>query len=141
MSYVNELLSVGKQLEIDVDELSKDESKKIISEAIKKFNPYKTSGHLAIDIENSISLPIDMYEFKYSQYLPKGKGYVFFDQNHEDKERVFVIKDIRKICSIMEESFGMEYFVVDEKMDYLIASNWYVIEVLGIEEGCFRREL
>lgn len=31
----------------------------------------------------------------------------------------------------MENSFGMEYFVSNEKTDFLIAVNWYVIQIAG----------
>lgn len=35
------------------------------------------------------------------------------------------------IGDLMENSFGMEYFVSNEKLDFLIAVNWYAIEVAG----------
>ena len=37
--------------------------------------------------------------------------------------------NIQNICDIMSESFGMEYFLFNEQFDYLIAVNWYVIEL------------
>lgn len=42
-----------------------------------------------------------------------------------------MIEDVRFLCRILEESFGMEYFLVDEDFTYLIALNWYVIEGAG----------
>jgi hypothetical protein len=42
-----------------------------------------------------------------------------------------VIKDAKLIGNLMESSYGMEYFVSNEKADFLIAVNWYVIEVAG----------
>lgn len=37
--------------------------------------------------------------------------------------------NIKNICDMMSESFGMEYFLFNEQFDYLIAVNWYVIEL------------
>ena len=42
-----------------------------------------------------------------------------------------MIKNAKLIGRLMENSFGMEYFVSNEKVNFLIAVNWYVIEVAG----------
>lgn len=31
----------------------------------------------------------------------------------------------------MEESFGIEYFLLNDSLSFLMSVNWYVIEVLG----------
>ncbi len=53
----------------------------------------------------------------------------FFDLENKDKNKIFVLDNVQNICNIMSESFGMEYFLCDEKFNYLIAVNWYVIEL------------
>jgi len=35
----------------------------------------------------------------------------------------------------MKKSYGMEYFVSNKNADFLIAVNWYVIEVAGLAIG------
>lgn len=37
----------------------------------------------------------------------------------------------RRLGEIMENSFGMEYFVTNKDFAYLLAINWYVIEGVG----------
>lgn len=56
----------------------------------------------------------------------------FFEQNKVLNKKIVVkIEDLRLLGKILENSFGMEYFLTNEKMDFLIAVNWYVIEVSG----------
>lgn len=57
--------------------------------------------------------------------------YIFFDQENHNRSKVVVIDDAKKLGQIMENSYGMEYFVSNEKADYLLAVNWYVIEGEG----------
>ena len=54
---------------------------------------------------------------------------MFFDLESKDKNKVFVLDNIQNICDMMSESFGMEYFLFNEQFNYLIAVNWYVIEL------------
>lgn len=70
-------------------------------------------------------------EFSYSEYLESEPAYIFFDQEGRDRNSVVVVKDTKLIGLLMENSYGMEYFVSNEKADFLIAVNWYVVEAAG----------
>jgi hypothetical protein len=134
MSNSDELIRACRELQIDCSLLQQHEASQYINNVLQKYNPRKTSGHLAIG-GDSISVPLEKYEFTYSQHLPSEPVYVFFDQDGSEKKKVLVINDGRQLCSVMEESFGMEYFVSNAKMDYLIVVNWYVIEGVGASKN------
>ncbi|RAV02766.1 hypothetical protein DQG13_08955 [Paenibacillus sp. YN15] len=97
---------------------------------MRQFTPFKTAGHLAIGAD-SHAISLEKYEFSYSKYLNSEPAFIFFDQEGLDRNTVVVVKDAKLAGDLMENSFGMEYFLSNEKLDYLIAVNWYVIEVAG----------
>ncbi|CAM4493267.1 hypothetical protein [Paenibacillus tarimensis] len=123
-----ELIQVSRKLGLEIEVLDDDLSKDYIKRVIKKFKPYKTAGHLAIGV-NSRNIALEKYEFSYSKYLNSEPAFIFFDQEGLDRNTVVIVKDAQLVGDLMENSFGMEYFLSNEKMDYLIAVNWYVIEV------------
>ncbi len=130
MKYLEELLNVSKQLNIGSSYIKGIKAKEYISKVLSKFNPEKTNGHLNIG-GNSLSLPTEIYEFTFSKILPKIEAYVFFEQDSFNKDSIYIINDLSLLCSVMEESYGMEYFVSNERLDFLISVNWYVIQGTG----------
>lgn len=129
-----ELLTVGKNLGITIDLLTGEKAKICINNVLNLFTPFKIIGHVGIG-SDSLKLPIGKWEFSYMEYLNKEQGYIFFEQNNKlQKETVIKIEDLRTLGKILEKSFGMEYFLTNKKMDFLIAVNWYVIEVVGTAE-------
>ena len=132
MKNINEISEVCRELGITYSLLSKDKSLKIINEAFNKFKVLKKTGHLAIHNNDSKSIPIEANEFVFSLNLKKEPVYIFFDQgNILNKDSVICIDNAQLVGAIMENSYGMEYFLTNERLSYLIAVNWYVIEVTG----------
>ncbi|GBG07211.1 hypothetical protein PAT3040_01759 [Paenibacillus agaridevorans] len=129
--YARELLKTGGNLGIDTILLSELESERYIKRVLGFFRPYKTTGHLSIGTEESRVLPLEQNEFTFSSHLKSEPAYIFFDQEGFDKNSVVVVNDAKLIGQLMENSFGMEYFVSNQKADFLIAVNWYVINVAG----------
>ena len=78
-----------------------------------------------------MSLQVFKVEFTYSKYLNAEAGYIFFDQTGEERDMVIYIENVQKTSLLMEHSFGIEYFLTNESFDYLIAVNWYTLEVVG----------
>ncbi|QXX08946.1 hypothetical protein KW548_17700 [Vibrio neptunius] len=130
MSNADEIVNVGKELGIKCSLLAEVEGKALVSKVLDKFEPFKVTGHLAID-RDSISIPLEGNEFSYSERLDNEDAFIFFDQEGDDRKRVVHIEDARTICRIMENSFGMEYFLSNKNATYLVAVNWYTIEVAG----------
>ena len=130
MSNVIEFRRSADELNIGCYPLDLVASKKIIREVEEKFSPEKLTGHVSIG-HNSVSVPLDAYEFSYSQYLQSEPIYVFFDQLGDDQGCVLILDEGRSLGKVLENAFGMEYFITNEKMDYLLAINWYVIEGSG----------
>jgi hypothetical protein len=137
LSQAKELIEVANRLNIEVELLNEEDSQQFIREILGVFKPFKITGHLAIG-GDSISIPLDSNElldsneFLYSQNLEQENGYIFFDQYSTAGQKTVVkIADIRNVGKIIGESFGMEYFLSNHKRDFLIAVNWYVIEVSG----------
>ncbi len=131
MSNISELENICNDLNISFHIINGDEANEIIAQVINLFNPEKITGHLSISNSNNkvFKISLEHNEFTYSKKLPEGKGYIFFDLESKDKNNIFVLDNVQNTCDIMSESFGMEYFLCDEKFNYLIAVNWYVIEL------------
>lgn len=132
MDNVTELINVGGLLGIDCCALNKSDAIKLINLVIKKHNPLKITDHLGIG-HDSYSLSLDEYEYEYSKYLANEEAYIFFDQAGSNRNSVVVVSDARRICDLMSNTYGMEYFVTNKNMEYLIVVNWYVIEILGLK--------
>jgi hypothetical protein len=130
MNNAEELINAGKELGVNCQLLAPDEASGYIKFVIEKFKPEKISGHLSIYNE-SISIPLQNNEFVFSRFLNDEPVFVFFDQENQNKGYVVVVDDGKKLSEIMKSSYGMEYFISNKKADYLIAVNWYVIEIAG----------
>lgn len=127
---IQELLQASSNLGIDIVILDENDSKQFIKRIIDIYKPFKITGHLSIG-EETLNIPLEENEYSYSKYLKSEPAYIFFDQESRDKNTVVVVEDAKLIGKLMENSYGMEYFVSNEKSDFLIAVNWYVIEVAG----------
>lgn len=136
-SEAKEFIETANRLNIEVELLNKEDSQKYIEKVLNSFKPFRVTGHLGIG-DNSISISLDENEFSYSENLDQESGYVFFEQyNSQGKTTVIKIVDVRKLGEIIADSFGMEYFLSNEKIDYLIAVNWYVVEISGTAKEKF----
>lgn len=122
-----ELINACRELGIDAEELIPQDAKHFINQVIEKFRPRKLSSHLSIG-DHAMRFPLDPYEFTYSGKLPKGPARIFFDQDNNNRNRVVELKEGRKLCEALENAYGMEYFVSNPSLDFLISVNWYVIE-------------
>lgn len=130
MYIINELKSNADKIGLNYSIIKGIEAKKLISEIFRKFDPLRTSGHLAIS-DNSKIIPLEYNEFTYTLAIKRQKGYLFFDQEGIDKNLVLEVENIQRVGELMEESFGIEYFLSNSDLSFLIAVNWYVIEVSG----------
>ncbi|MBK1897572.1 hypothetical protein [Chryseobacterium paridis] len=128
---VNEIQKVCKELKIDFKVLSKSESINIINKVFDKYKISKKSGHLAIYSDKSFSISTEDNEFTYSINLDDEPVYVFFDQDNYERDQVTLIGNGQKLGMIMENSFGIEYFVTNTDFTYVLSVNWYVIEGIG----------
>ena len=138
LAEAEELITVGKKLNIKAELLADDEAESCIQRTLDLFMPFRTTGHLGIG-HDSFTLPIDKWEFSYMEYLSQESGYVFFSQKKRLSGRTVVrIDNLQELGKILEESFGMEYFLTNKNADFLIAVNWYVVEILGIELSVFQ---
>lgn len=131
-----ELEQTARTVGLEIDIMDTESSDKYIKRVIETFKPFRSTGHLSIG-GTAITLPLEGNEYSYSQHLNSEPAYVFFDQEGYDRGSVVMIKNAKLIGRLMENSFGMEYFVSNEKVNFLIAVNWYVIEVAGAAQKWF----
>ncbi len=131
MNHLKELMCVGSKINVSSHSIIGDEANTYIESIFHKYKPERKIGHLMIG-GDSIAISAEKYDSVYSKELPPIKGYVFFEQNKFNKNNIFVIDDVSCLCDVMNEAYGMEYFVSDENLDFLIAVNWYVVEAAGI---------
>lgn len=130
MSCIEELIKIANEVEIQYCILEGAVAKQYISSVYEVFSPERTRGHLSIG-SDSLNISTDKYEFEFSHFWDGMSCFVFFEQKGDDINKVFVLKDNKKLSQMMEKSFGMEYFVSDKAVSYLIAVNWYCIEYVG----------
>lgn len=128
--YAAEALRVVKDAGLNARLLPKPVARCYIKRVTDRFSPHKLSGHLAIQVD-SVSVPLEPYEFSYPKYLDHEPIYMFFDQSGIDKDNVVVIKNGRALGEALSHSFGMEYFLSNKNIEFLLAVNWYVIEGAG----------
>jgi hypothetical protein len=137
MKNSEEFINASNELEIEANLLPIDYAHEIISRCTQKYSIGKLSGHLAIH-GDTIQLPLEPIEFSYSKQLMKGKAFLFFDQENHNRNEVVQIENAQEICNVLENCFGMEYFVTNEDYSYLISVNWYTVEVSGLAESWFK---
>ena len=130
MYIIKELKSNADKIGLNYSIIKGIEAEKLISKILKKFNPLRFSGHLAISNDSKV-ISLEENEFTYTLAIKKQKGYLFFDQEGIDKNLVLEVENIQRVGELMEESFGIEYFLSNSDLSFLIAVNWYVIEVSG----------
>ncbi len=123
-------MRVADRMSIKAALLSKEQGCKYILAALEKYKPWKTEGHLSIG-EDANSLSTDDYEFSFSLSMESVPAFIFFEQNYINECNVVVVDDAKNISSLMGNSHGMEYFISDESLSFLISVNWYVIEYTG----------
>lgn len=132
LANVKELIDASNNLNIEIFLLNEKDAQKYIESVLAIYKPFKTDGHLGIG-GNTVSIPTEKYEFSYSQYLKEEPAYVFFGQDSNiAKKSVVKVNNAEMLGELFENAYGMEYFVSNEIMDYLIAVNWYTIESAGI---------
>lgn len=132
-----ELINSGKELNIIVQELNESDARDYIKSIVDRFKPSRKEEHLSIGKDN-VFLPLENNEFCYSKLLEDEAGYIFFCQSGPDRNSVVRIESVKRVCELMSNSFGMEYFVSNKVGNYLIAVNWYIIEVAGVAQKNFR---
>jgi hypothetical protein len=125
-----ELLRSSQELGIASRLLPENEGAEYIRLVLERYKPLKTKGHLSI-YHDSVSVPLEEHEFTYTTYLGCEAAFVFFEQSWPDKNMVVVIEDGSRLGAVLDNCYGLEYFVSNDKMEYFLAVNWYVIEGAG----------
>jgi protease II len=130
---IDELRDAADLLKIGYQILEQEDAKTFISETLTKFSPFKTSGHLSIGSTESTKISTDDNEFTFSSKLAAEPGYIFFEQDGTHSNLIFVLNNIQNLSAVLEECSGMEYFVTNERKEWIISVNWYTIEFKGIQ--------
>jgi hypothetical protein len=127
---IEELKTVAKKLFLMHSVIEGEIAERFIKNTFDKFKPFKITDHLSIGSEVSKKLPTDEYEFVFSEKYLSGTVYIFFEQDYYNKNQIFVLKEGKYFSKLIEECYGMEYFITDEKNSFLISVNWYTIEIM-----------
>lgn len=132
MSRAEELLRAAGELGLSCALMPEGQALVYVAEVLRRYRPRSISEHLAIG-GDTVSVPLEEPEFSYAQHLGPGPAFVFFEQEEgdQDRRRVVVVQDGRSLGELFGNTYGMEYFVSDAAMGFLLAVNWYVIEGTG----------
>ncbi len=130
MKHLEEIQNACQKLGIGFHALDGLDAQELINQVLAHYLVKKNSGHISIG-HDSISIPLEPNEFTFSQRLPSEPAFLFFDQENHHRNQIAIIEDGSRIGEVMENSYGMEYFVTNESQSYLLAVNWYVIEAAG----------
>lgn len=123
--------NAAKLLGFDYEILKDERAEKLIETVFEKFEPSFTQGHLLINSSDSVRLKTDNHEFSFSEQLDDEPVCIFFQQYPPTAGLIFKLTKGRLFSKLLEECYGMEYFVTNQHGDYLISVNWYVIEILN----------
>lgn len=134
---IEELKRAAKVLNLEYTVVSGNDAHLFIKNTFEKFKPFKTTGHLSIGNDDTTTLITDDFEFSFSKGLPLLPTYAFFEQNHFDKDSIFILKEGKYWSKLIEECYGMEYFLTDVNKTYFISVNWYTIEILNLDSENF----
>lgn len=138
MSKSEEIIEVSRELGVACDLMEEKQAVNYIPKVLEKFKPFKVTGHLQIG-DNAISLPIEENEFSYSKKLDSEMACMFFEQNFSERNVVLMIENAKLVCHVMENCSGIEYFLSNDRIEYLIAVNWYSVHVAGTVRGRFEQ--
>ena len=128
--HARELLRVADAMSIKASILPEDEGQAYIASVLEKFKPWKTEGHLAIG-DGAKRMATETHESSFSNAMAAARAMIFFEQNDVNRHHVIVVDNAQDISRLIDNSHGMEYFVSDEEISYLISVNWYAIEYVG----------
>lgn len=130
-SRLGDLLSTGKEFNIPLEVLNKNDSNEYIIKTFKIFNPLKDWGHIQIGRGESLS-PSENYQYIYSLFIKKSPLFVIFEQNHkEDKDWVLKVNNGNDLAKLLYENGSIEYFLSDKENSFFVAVNRYCIEYVG----------
>lgn len=127
---IKELEAAAKKLFLEYSIIEGDRASRFIQMTLNKFKVSKITGHLSIDSEVSKKISTDEHEFTFSKEYLSDAVYVFFEQDHYNKNQIFILKEGTLFSQLIQECYGMEYFITDEKNSFLISVNWYIIEIV-----------
>lgn len=130
MSKMKELKDAAEKLGLQYEILTGETASAIIEQSFQKFEPFRRQGHLGIGHERSIKLKLSDYEYTFSEKLEDEPLFVFFEQTRENVDTIFKLYKGKSFSKILEESSALEYFLTNSTVDYLIAVNWYTIEIV-----------
>lgn len=112
---IKELESAAKKLFLEYSIIEAERAGEFIQETINKFKVSKITGHLSIDSEISKKISTDEHEFTFSKEYLSDTAYVFFEQDYYNKNQIFILKEGTLFSELIQECYGMEYFITDEK--------------------------
>ncbi|MCX8534711.1 hypothetical protein [Chryseobacterium luquanense] len=127
---IEELKSVSKKKFLEHSVVEGKIAERFINNVYNKFKPFKITDHLSIGSDISKKMATDEFEFSFSEIYLSGSIYVFFEQDYYNKNQIFVLKEGKLFSKLIEECYGMEYFITNENNSFLISVNWYIIEML-----------
>ena len=91
-----------------------------------KFLPDILGPHPSIG-RGSILAPTDDHEFRFTKVMPKVPCVILFDHASAS----LLVSDLRCVSDAMALCHGMEYFISNPSMSFLISVNWFQIELDG----------
>lgn len=128
--HLEELKNAADMLGLQYELLTGEVAATIIETSFLKFEPFRTQGHLGIMHERSVKLKLSEHEYTFSETLADEPLLLFFEQTRESVDVIFKLYQGRAFSKLLEECYGMEYFLTNTSVDYLIAVNWYTIEIV-----------
>ena len=123
MSHIRkEIIRAAKKLGIEVSEFTQSESLSIINQIIAKYAGGKKGAFLWENFVEHRVLSKDPEAWKLlSGIIGKKKTIMFF--NPEDELSAFKLNNGNDLVAILGETFGFEFYLTDESMDYVLCFN------------------
>ena len=117
----NEILQTAKSLNINISEVSKNETKALINLIINKYANFEKKDHLWEGFKEEFSIKNQNAWKWIDKILNDQKIIMFFNPN--DEFVAFEFCDKRDIVTILHNTYGFEFYLTNKKLDYVICFN------------------
>ena len=123
---IDALLTACAALRVQVEVRDECTTQPFKAAVYAQFLPDILGPHPSIG-KGSILAPTDDHEFRFTKKMLKVPCVIFFD----DVPASLQVADLSRVSDAMALCHGMEYFISNPSMSFLISVNWYQIELDG----------
>ena len=120
-----EIMNAVNTLNINVVQISENQSEEIIKKVIKKYTTEKENRYLWEEIVDYFSVNNkDAWKWV-NEFIGNSEAIMFF--NNSDERKSFLFKNGNDLVSVLSETYGFEFYITNKDLTYLLCFNHHDI--------------